>query len=302
MDGLMGFSRRRKVSKAVGTLREIDSLVDWRVLAEIVNVLDRSQTGRGGRPPIGFEIKLKMMFLQYIFNLSDEELEDQMIDRLSFQQFVGLSFDEEIPDFTTIWKFKEALIKAGLMDGIFNAILSQLDAKGLIVKKGTMIDATIIRSGNRPLSNKKREELEAEPSPQIDTDARSTAKNGQKHFGYKGHVGVDVESKIIRRRTFTPANVHDSQEMGNLLSGDGKSIWADKAYPRESDKRAARKLGFYYGVLDKAKRGHGLSAKQKKRNKQKSKVRAAVEHPFGFMRKKLKVTVLAAKNKMHNAL
>ncbi len=298
----MGFSRRRKVSKAVGTLREIDSLVDWRVLAEIVNVLDRSQTGRGGRPPIGFEIKLKMMFLQYIFNLSDEELEDQMIDRLSFQQFVGLSFDEEIPDFTTIWKFKEALIKAGLMDGIFNAILSQLDAKGLIVKKGTMIDATIIRSGNRPLSNKKREELEAEPSPQIDTDARSTAKNGQKHFGYKGHVGVDVESKIIRRRTFTPANVHDSQEMGNLLSGDGKSIWADKAYPRESDKRAARKLGFYYGVLDKAKRGHGLSAKQKKRNKQKSKVRAAVEHPFGFMRKKLKVTVLAAKNKMHNAL
>lgn len=302
MDAMLGFSRRRKVSKAVGTLSEIDSQVDWRDLSEIVSVLDKSGTRRGGRPPIGFEIKLKMMFLQHIFNLSDEELEDQLIDRMSFQQFVGLSFDEEIPDFTTIWKFKEALVKAGLMDSIFNAILSQLDAKGLIVKKGTMIDATIIQSGNRPLSNKKREELASEPSPQIDTDARSTAKNGKKHFGYKGHVGVDVESKIIRKRTFTPANVHDSQEMENLMSGDEQSVWADKAYPRESDKRAARALGIYYGVLDKGKRGHKLSNKQKKRNKQKSRVRAAVEHPFGFMRKKLKVTVLAAKNKLRNAL
>ena len=302
LDAVMGFSRRRKVSKAVRTLSEIDALVDWRVLAEIVSVLDRTQTGKGGRPPIGFEIKLKMMFLQYLFNLSDEELEDQLIDRLSFQQFVGLSYNEEIPDFTTIWKFKEGLVKMGLMDSIFNAILSQMEAKGLIVRKGTMIDAIIIQSANRPLSNKKREELEAEPSVQIDTEARSTAKNGKKHFGYKGHVGVDVESKIIRKRTFTPANVHDSQEMENLMSGDEQSVWADKAYLRERDKRAARKLGIYYGILDKGKRGRGLTAKQKKRNKQKSKVRASVEHIFGFMRKKLKVTVLAAKNKVRNAL
>lgn len=301
-DAVVGFSRRGKVSKAVRTLSEIDKLVDWRMLAEIVRVLDKSGTERGGRRPIGFEIKLKMIFLQYLFNLSDEELEDQVIDRMSFQKFVGLSYNEEVPDFTTIWKFKEALTKAGLMDSIFKAILSQLEAKGLIVRKGTMIDAIIIQSGNRPLSNKKREKLEAEPSPQIDTEARSTAKNGKKHFGYKGHIGVDVESKIIRRRTFTPANVHDSQEMENLMSGDEQSVWADKAYPKEMDKRAARELGIYYGVLDKAKRGHGLSNKQKKRNKQKSKVRASVEHIFGFMRKKLKVTVLAAKNKVRNAL
>ena len=301
-DAVVGFSRRGKVSKAVRTLSEIDKLVDWRMLAEIVSVLDKSGTERGGRRPIGFEIKLKMIFLQYLFNLSDEELEDQVIDRMSFQKFVGLSYNEEVPDFTTIWKFKEALTKAGLMDSIFTAILAQLEGKGLIVRKGTMIDAIIIQSGNRPLSNKKREELEAEPSPQIDTDARSTAKNGKKHLGYKGHVGVDVESKIIRRRTFTPANVHDSQEMENLMSGDEQSVWADKAYLRERDKRAARKLGIYYGILDKGKRGRGLTAKQKKRNKQKSKVRASVEHIFGFMRKKLKVTVLAAKNKVRNAL
>lgn len=301
-DAVVGLGRRTKVSKAVRTLSEIERLVDWGVLAQIVSVLNKSGTVCGGRPPIGFEIKLKMLFLQYLFNLSDEELEDQVIDRLSFQKFVGLSYNEEIPDFTTIWKFKEALVKMGLMDEIFKAILSQLEGKGLIVRKGTMIDAIIIQSGNRPLSNKKREELEAKPSRQIDTEARSTAKNGKKHFGYKGHVGVDVESKIIRKRTFTPANVHDSQEMEKLMSGDEQSVWADKAYPREADKRAARKLGIYYGVLDKAKRGHGLSGKQKKLNKKKSRVRAAVEHPFGFMRKKLKVSVLAAKNKARNAL
>jgi transposase, IS5 family len=110
-DALVGMSRRKKVSKAVATLGTISGLVNWSELATIVSVLDKTQSSKGGRPPIDFEVKLKMLFLQHTFNLSDEELEDQLIDRLSFQQFVGLSFDEEIPDFTTIWHFKEGLVK-----------------------------------------------------------------------------------------------------------------------------------------------------------------------------------------------
>jgi transposase, IS5 family len=302
MDAVMSFSRRSKTSKAVATLTQINNIVNWQALVNIVNCLDKTQTKKGGRPPIAFEIKLKMLFLQYTFSLSDEELEDQLIDRLSFQQFVGLSFDQEIPDFTTIWKFKEALVQNKLMDRIFSSIIAQIELEGLILKKGTMIDATIIPSDNKPLSKKKRDALETKPSNQIDTDAQSTVKNGKNYFGYKGHVGVDVGSKIIRKRTFTPANVHDSQEMENVLSGDEKSIWADKAYPKQKDKRAARAIGIYYGVQDKASRNHPLSIKQKNRNKQKSSVRAAVEHPFGFMNKKLKITVLAAKNKLRNAL
>jgi IS5 family transposase len=302
MDAVLNLSRRKKVSRAVGTLGAIGGLVDWDALVKVVSVLDKTREGKGGRPPISFEIKLKMLFLQYTFNLSDEELEDQLIDRLSFQQFVGLGYDEEIPDFTTIWHFKEGLIKAGLMDEIFSRIIGQIEEKGLILKKGTIVDATIIQSSNRPLSRKKREELEVSPSRQIDTEARSTAKNGKKHFGYKGHIGVDAESKIIRKRTFTPANVHDSREFENVVSGDEQSVWADKAYPRQEDKRAARKSGFYYGILDKATRGKKLSTKQQKRNRQKSKVRASVEHPFAFFRKKLKVTFAAAKTKLRNAL
>jgi transposase, IS5 family len=301
-DAVVGFSRRKKSSKAVAMLAKISEIVNWSELAAIVRVLDKTQTGKGGRPPIDFEVKLKMLFLQYTFNLSDEELEDQLIDRLSFQQFAGLSYDEEIPDFTTIWHFKEALVKQQLMDKIFVAIVSQIEKHGLILKKGTMVDAMIIESSTRPLSNKKREELEEKPSQQIDTEAKSTVKNGKKYFGYKGHVGVDAESKIIRKRTFTAANVHDSKELENVISGDEQSIWADKAYPNKEAKRKARANGIYYGILDKAKRGKKLSSKQQKRNRQKSRVRASVEHVFGYFKKKLKVTEVGAKTKLRNAL
>src|SRR5437016_1210730 len=123
MDAMLSMSRRKKVSRAVRTLEEIDRMVDWDTLAEVVDALDRTRSGKGGRPPISFKIKLKMLFLQYTFNLSDEELEDQLIDRLSFQQFVGLSFDQEIPDFTTIWHFKEALVRNKMMDEVFSSIL-----------------------------------------------------------------------------------------------------------------------------------------------------------------------------------
>jgi len=302
MDAVLSFSRRKKTSKAVATLDTISKIVNWQALVNIVSRLDKTQTGKGGRPPISFEIKLKMLFLQHTFNLSDEELEDQLIDRLSFQQFVGLSFDQEIPDFTTIWNFKEALVENKLMDRIFSSIISQIELNGLILKKGSMVDATIIPSANKPLSKDKRNELEQKPSTQIDIEAQSTEKNGKKYFGYKGHIGMDAESKIIRKRTFTAANVHDSVEMDNMLSGDEQSIWADKAYTKQKDKKAARAVGIYYGVLDKATRGKKLSASQHKRNKQKSSVRAAVEHPFAFMSKKLKVTVAGAKTKLRNAL
>jgi len=302
MDSIWSFSKRKKQSRAVATLAKIDAVVNWSALVNIVKVIDKSNTPKGGRKPLPFEWKLKMLFLQYAFNLGDEELEDQLIDRLSFQQFVGIGLSHEIPDFTTLWYFKEALVKHKLMDRIFSSINSQLELEGLILKKGTIADATIIESDNRPLSNGKRKTLEENPSTQIDTQARSTEKNGKHYFGYKGHIGVDVESKLIRKRKFTPANVHDSQAMEEVLSGDEKSIWADKAYPNNKHKRIARKMGIYYGILDKKRRGGKLSNKQQKRNRQKSSVRAAVEHPFAFMRKKLKMRLASAKNQVRNAL
>jgi len=196
MDSLWMFSRRKKQSRAVATLDKINKVINWQALVNIVQVIDKSNTDKGGRKPLPFDWKVKMLFLQYAFNLGDEELEDQLIDRLSFQKFVGINFDQEIPDFTTLWYFKEALIQHKLMDRIFSSINHQLELHGLILKKGTIADATIIESDNKPLSKQKREALESKPSVQIDTEAKSTEKNGKKYFGYKGHIGVKVESKL----------------------------------------------------------------------------------------------------------
>ncbi len=295
---LMIFSRRRKESKMVLTLGEIDKIVNWMALVNIAGIVDKSKTQRGGRKPFSIEGKLRMLFLQFLYNLSDQELEDQLIDRMSFQKFVGIALDEEIPDFVTLWRFKETLIKHNLMNRIFSSIIKQLELKGLLIKKGTAVDATIIKSSNKPLSKEQRIRLEKNPSSQIDTDAKSTEKNKKKYFGYKGHIGLDIESKIIRKRSFTAANVHDSQKMDDCLSGDEKAVFADKAYVNRKRKTAARALGIYYGVLDKGK----LSKRKQKRNQMLSRIRAAVEHPFAFIKNKLKYHKARAKNLARNAL
>jgi IS5 family transposase len=229
-------------------------------------------------------------------------LEDQLIDRKSFQDFVGIHQGVEIPDFSSLWRFKESLVQHQLGNELFNTINEELEKKGLFVKKGTAVDATLLQSTTRPLSKTKREELEENPSAQIDTDATSTEKAGKKHFGYKGHIGVDVESKLIRKQTYTSASPHDSTEFENLLSGDEKGIWGDSAYISKDKKRAARFLGIYFGVLDRGVRSHPLSNKQKKNNRKKSAVRAAVEHPFAFMKTKLHLLKATAKNMERNAL
>lgn len=243
-----------------------------------------------------------MLFLQHLYNLSDPELEDQVNDRLSFQKFAGIDFSTTVPDYTTIWRFKERLTKEGVNDLIFEKILSFIEEKGLLLKQGTIIDATIIESSNRPLSKNKREHLEKEPSSQIDTEADSTEKRGKKYFGYKGHIGVDVGSKLIRKREFSSARPHDSQVKEVLYSGDEKAVFADSAYTNKEDKRKARKEGLYYGVLDRGTKRRKLSNSQKKLNKKKSKIRSAVEHPFAYMKERLNYKKAVAKNLQRNRL
>ncbi|MCH7764717.1 MAG: IS5 family transposase [Candidatus Marinimicrobia bacterium] len=226
--------------------------------------------------------------------------EDQLNDRLSFQRFVGLNMTSKVPDYTTIWRFRDVLIKYDLLDGLFELVIKECDDKGLIIKRGTIVDSTIIKSVNRPLSKEKRKDLEKNPSSQIDTDATSTKKRNKNYFGYKGHIGMDQGSKLIRKKTFTTASPHDITEMSKLVTGDEDSVWGDKAYNKKEDKQTARASGIYYGVLDKGKRNHPLGDNQKKRNKQKSKVRAAVEHPFSYIKEKLGYKIARAKTHARN--
>jgi IS5 family transposase len=256
----------------------------------------------GGRPQKDLGIKTRMLFLQHLYNLSDPELEDQLNDRLSFQRFCGIPLSEEIIDFTTFWRFKERLVEKQLPSLIFEQINAQLEEKGLFVKQGTIVDASIIESSGRPLSDKKREGLAGDPSPQIDTDAGSTKKRGKYYFGYKGHIGMDAKSKLIRKQCFTSASPHDSTVKEQLWSGDEGFVSGDSAYSNQQEKRLSRKLGIYYGILDKATRKRKLSNRQKARNRKKSGIRSAVEHPFGYIKEKLGYICCRAKNLERNAL
>ena len=292
----------RKPSRMSLRLDKIDRIVDWGKVYSLVKEIDYTNKVIGGRPPSDILSKIKMLFLQHIHNLSDPELEDQVNDRLSFQKFAGIDYNTRVPDYSTIWRFKERLIDHNLIDKLFELINHFIESKGLFVKKGTLVDATIIESTNKPLSHKKREELEASPSSQIDTDAHSTAKRKKHYFGYKGHIGTDMESNLIRKKAFTSAQPHDSQMLDELLSGDEQAVFGDSAYSKKEDKKKARKQGVYYGVLDKGTRKRKLSSSQKKKNKTKSKIRAKVEHPFAFIKEKLNYKNTVAKTIERNAL
>jgi IS5 family transposase len=221
------FNRRKKRPRSEDLLTQIDNFVDWnRLVKEIEPVFKKSKRGR---PSIPIIYSLKCLILQYLYNLSDPQLEDALIDRLSFQRFLGISFEEEIPDFTTIWRFRERLIKAKVLDKIFNYIVEMLEERELILKRGTIIDATIVQSARKPKKNKQKEE-KTERSSQQDEDARFTKKGNKTYYGYKGHIGIDQGSHIIRKVTYTPSNVHDSKEFDRLMSGDEQSAFADKAY------------------------------------------------------------------------
>ena len=295
-------NQSRKASRVSIKLEKINNIVNWDEVLTLVKQVDKTDSVVGGAPHRNLLTKVKMLFLQHLYNLSDPELEDQVNDRLSFQHFAGIDYTTTVPDYSTIWRFKESLIELNLMDALFEMILSFIANKGLLLKKGTSVDASIIQSTTKPLSKEKREELEQSPSHQIDTDADSTQKRGKKYYGYKGHIGIDIDSKIIRKRCFTSARPHDSTQKDKLLSGDEKAVFGDSAYSNKADKKKAREEGVYYGMLDKATRSKKLSASQKKRNKKKSKVRNQVEHPFAYIKEKLGYRNAVAKTIARNSL
>jgi transposase, IS5 family len=295
LDGM--FNRRTKKSRTDDFLRKVDQCVDFKPFERLCEPLYKPS--KRGKPSVPIVVSLKCLILQYLYDLSDPALEDALIDRLSFQRFVGITFDTDIPDYSTIWRFRERLIKAGILETIFAEVLRQIDEKGLILRRGTIVDATIVQA-----ARKKRETGDNAPkSPQQDGDAAATKKGKKGYFGYKGHIGVDHGSDIIRRVRFTTASVHDSTERANLLSGDERAIFGDKGYADDTLKRECRKTGVYYGVLDKGRRGRPLlSTRQKKRNKQKNRIRSAVERPFAHFKHLMGYVRVRYVNLARNAL
>jgi IS5 family transposase len=198
-------------------------------------------------------------------------MEEAIYDRASFQRFLNIDLLSEIvPDETTILNFRHLLEKHNLQDKIFKKINRDLEEKGLLMSKGTIVDATLI---NSPRSTKNKDKAR-------DPEMSSTKKNNQWYFGMKAHIGVDSKSGLVHSVEGTTAKVHDRTCLPALLHNKEDIVIGDKGYYSETDKSMAREAGINWAVLDRKKPGRDLSRKQKKKNAQISSVRSKVEHPF----------------------
>lgn len=287
-----------RLSKLGDPLEKLNTAIDWEMFrAPIRKRIRKEDYAKGGRPPMDEILMFKITLIQDWNNISDDNAEYMINDRLSFQRFLGLELGEKSPDAKTIWLFKEKLGKEGMRElyDFFNFKLQEL---GVVKREGSLVDASFVevpRQRNSREENKKIKEGKipedwqkpenANKLEQKDTDARWTKKGNETYYGYKDHVKVDNESKIIVDFTVTSANVHDVSEFEGLIDINDKEAWLDAAYA--SAEHVARIMEKYPHIIlhicEKGTKNNPLTEEQKENNRQKSKTRSRVEHVFGYI-------------------
>lgn len=272
LDGLGG-------PRSATLLERLDAATPWDKLARPIRSLPEYNAPGAGHPPWCPVLMLKCLMLQKWNNLSDPGLEDALKDRISFRQFVGLSFTDKTPDETTFVKFRQRLRDAGIHDALFDAVVKHIESKGLLVKAGTMVDATIIeapRGRPRPDGTTTR-----------DQDASFTAKHGVPHHGYKGHIAADL-SGIVTDYRFGTAKQADADHIDDLTMHETRLVLADSAYSSAARRAELRARGVIDGICYKRVRGQAkLYDWQERWNAIVAKDRARVEHPTGMMKQQL---------------
>lgn len=298
----MGFfdaDRRLAALSAKGDpLVSISALVPWEAFRADIEAVavtpDESRKSRAGRKPIDVLVLFRMLVLQSLYNLSDEQVEYQVRDRLSFTRFLGLGLENRIPDGTTLWLFREKLAKADLLAKLFKRFDQHLEAKGYLARGGQMIDATIVPVPRQRNSREENDQVKAGTIPeawqkhpaknrQKDKDARWTKKHERSYFGYKNHVNADARHKLIRDYTVSDASVHDSQKLEELLNKANTSndVYADSAYRSAETERHLKARGLRSRIHKRGRRNRPLTEAEVAANTAKSKVRARIEHVFG---------------------
>jgi IS5 family transposase len=268
-----GFELHAKPTRRAAFLAEMDRVVPWSELCAVI--APYYPKGEGGRPTAGLERMLRIYFLQQWFNLSDPAAEESLYDSAAMRRFVGIDLGREAaPDESTILRFRHLLEQHHLGKKLFEEVHRHLEAQGLKVARGTIVDATIIAA---PSSTKNREQKR-------DPDMHQTKKGNQWYFGMKAHVGVDSKTRIIHAVVATAANVADSQVLPDLLHGDETRVWGDQAYrgQREVIKQHAPKAQDF---TNRRYRHKGeVDETERAKNRTKSRVRARVEHAFGVIK------------------
>jgi transposase, IS5 family len=277
----------------VGTsavLDRLSELIDWSAIAEQLGALHSSRYGRKAYPPL---VMLKALLLAQWHGLSDPALEAALADRLSFRRFCGLALDDATPDHVTISRFRAALREDGLAELVFSEVTRQIDARGLIVRRGTLIDASLVEAAVvRPKPPAEAGPVGADGRPPsklvrsaLDPEAAWAKKGGRRYFGYKMHVGVDQGSGIVRRQRLTPANVNDTLEADALICGDEQAVYADQAYDTKARRAALQRRGAKDRLMHRPNKHHELTARQQRRNDLIAKRRAPVEQVFASLKR-----------------
>ncbi len=288
-------ARKQKLLETRDFLDRVNRFVAWEKFRPLLDAaLKRSSGEKGGRPPYDSLLMFKVLVLQALYNMSDEQTEYQVLDRQSFMLFLGLELHDDVPDARTIWLFRETLRKAGAVERLFELFDAMLNAQGFQASGGQIIDATFVevpRQRNKREDNEKIKNGEvpegwsAKKKAHKDVDARWTKKNDVAFYGYKNHANVDAKHKFIRRYTVTDASVHDSQELDNVLDPNNESddIYADSAYRGEEQEARLKASGRKSRIHERAYRNKPLTQEQEASNKEKSRIRARVEHVFGHI-------------------
>ena len=282
-----------RINKAGDPLVKLNNTIDWEIFRPTLDkAREKPKKSKAGAKGFDVVLLFKILILQSLYNLSDEAMEYQILDRYSFTRFLGLHAVSKIPDATTIWRFREDLTKAGKVAQLFATFDGFLSKQGFRAQKGQIIDASIVkvpvqrntRDENKQIKNGKQPEGWSENKQrQKDTDARWTKKNNKNFFGYKNHISVDVKHKFIREYAVTSANIHDSNVFEELLdpNNTSKDVWADSAYRSQNTVENLQSNGYREHLQRKGSRGRKLSNREQQGNRTRSKIRSRVEHIFG---------------------
>ena len=278
-------TRQRKLASLGDPLVVLNRIVPWNMFRERLEsaVGKKPDAKRGGRPRYDVVLMFKILVLRELYALSDEQVEFQVADRLSFQHFLGIGIEHAVPDYTAVWRFRERL-KGETMTDLFEILGAYIDVAGFEAKKGQILDASLVA---KPRTRKPAQVKEGEPAltPQQaahrDPDANWTKKHGRSYFGYKNHVNADAAHGFIRRYAVTPASVHDSQRTQALLDpAQPGPLYGDSAYRSEATAERCRQMGLKDRTQYKAQCNRPLTNQQKTWNHLRAKVRARVEHVF----------------------
>lgn len=289
--------RLTKLSQLGDPLEKLNKHIDFESFRALLEgKLIRAPKGKGGRPPYDYVLLFKILILQRYYNLSDDQIEYQINDRMSFMRFLDLTIADDIPDSKTVWKFREQLIDLGIILDLFSLFNRELEKLGLIAHQGRIVDASFVEVPKQRNTREENEQIKEGQIPesftanpakeaQKDTDARWTKKNNVSYYGYKSHVKADATSKIIVKYEVTDASVHDSQALENLLEDQDKkqALYADSAYTGEAQEETIKDKEMANLVCKKGYKNKPLSELETAFNREKSKVRSRIEHIFGFM-------------------